>query len=111
MLQVGDKVDMHDGSYCFGIKDGGYTSYCDRETDRKSLTVVQINLSTMECADGTRNGDYTQVCDILVTNNNGDFWFTQSRFVKPAAHTITIDGKDIVISDESFANLKKQFCE
>lgn len=108
-LKVGDQVDMHDGSYCFGIKDDKYTTNCSG-IERKGLTVIEIGLNTMKMANGTREGDHTQVCDILVTDNKGGFWFTQTRFMKPPTFIITIGGKDIVISAESFASLKKQLC-
>lgn len=110
-LKVGDKVDMHDGSYCFGINNGRYVTNCPVGTgDRQGLEVVEIELDTMEKANGNRSGPYTSVCDILVTNNKGGFWFTQSRLASLCKHTITIDGKDINVSAESYENLKRTLC-
>ena len=108
-LKVDDKVNIKDGSYAFGIENGRYTrsSNCDK---REGLAVISTGLKTMRDADEERSGEYTQVCDLLVTDNDGGYWFTQSRFVEPVdpIHTIVIDGAEIEISDKSFKALKKQ---
>ena len=116
-LQVGDRVDMHDCSYCFGVQNGEYTTWCDnRNGDREGLTVVKTRLSVL----GETNSHtiskigraFDEVCDILVTNNDGGYWFTQSRFVNlcEPEHTVSFDGGDIVtISDQSYRELREHF--
>ena len=48
-----------------------------------------------------------RLCDVLVAGNGG-FWFVPSSQLCLHAHTITIDGKDIELSEQSFQELKKQ---
>ena len=118
-FKKGDKVNIYDGSYVFGIKNGGYSTYCDSRNDnRKNLTVVETGLSVVELRykDSKYNdechlsGPYSAVNDLLVTDNNGSFWFTQSRFCNPVEpnHHIVIDGKTIVLSHKSFLALREQ---
>lgn len=108
MLKAGDKVDMFDRSWAFGIENGEYTSY----VPMKNLIIVQINLNVMEDASGQNSGQFSEVCDLLVTNGIGDFYFVPSRFCKPVNKKIEIryfsDGKDMTdqISDETKRNLK-----
>ena len=115
-FKKGDKVNIHDGSYCFGIQNGEYSGNCNHQDgSRKNLTVVKTNLRVV-CLGSTSwpnelSGRFTAVDDLLVTNNNGSFWFTQSRFcnlIEPTHH-IVIDGHGIVLSHKSFLALKEQF--
>ena len=109
-FKVGDKIEMFDGSYAFGIKDGMYDvlSYCQ---SKGPFTIIRVNLSTLGfTVRPNKSGRFDRTADILITDNNGGFWFVPSRFARLISpmHTITIAGKDIEISDESYRNLKKQ---
>ena len=108
-LKVGDRVNMFDGSYAFGINKGQYSDDCSCfNDDRNGLTILEIDLRVTENAYGKISGEYTTVCDILVTNGNGGFWFTRSRFLRLCnGYTITIDGKEITISEKSYQELKR----
>lgn len=108
-LKVGDKVDMFDGSYAFGVNKEQYSTNCNaRNGDRDGLTVVRTGLRVSGQAYESTSGASTRVCDVLVTNSEGGFWFTQSRFLKLCnEHTITIDDQEITISDKSYQELKR----
>lgn len=107
-LRVGDKVKCCDGSYSFGIKQGKWNwNISNTSGDRENLRVVKLGLVV-----GSRRDilDFDECCDMLVTDGHGNFWFVQSCLCRliPETHTITIDGKDIELSDESYQNLKRQ---
>ncbi len=114
-LQVGDKVNMYDGSYCFGIQHGRFTTWCSHANgEREGLLVADTDLEVLGEADDLTaskiGGEFNEVCDILVTNNNGGYWFTQSRLVRlcELEHTVSFDGGDVVtISDQSYQALRK----
>ena len=104
-LRVGDKVCCGDGSYSFGIRQGKYVDGISNTSgDRENLTVAALDL------DITKGGLYPHPCDTLVTDGHGNFWFVLSEccLLLPEKHTITVDGKNIEISDESYENLKRQ---
>lgn len=112
---IGDKVNVEDGSYSFGVYSGRFSSsvpYGGNGELRKNLTVVETNLSAMRDATGDRTGEYFAVNDLLITDGKGNFWFTQSRFCEPVDKEIEIryfsDGEDITdeISEETKRNLK-----
>ena len=111
-MKIGDKVNITDGSYGFGIWDGELISYLpNRNDDRDNLTVVRTGLCAMREANGTRHGEFTQVNDVLVTDGNGNFWFTQTRFCELVNKEIEVyyfcDGIDVThkLSDETKRNL------
>ena len=111
-LQVGDVVNMHDGSYCFGTQYNSFTKECDcRNGDRKGLVIIGTGLNVMDL-DEERFTPDNITCNTLVTNRKGGFWFTQERFVKlvtPVRHTISVDGgKEVELSDESYQNITNQ---
>lgn len=103
-LKAGDKVDIRDGSYSFGIKNGEYSIGLLTGSDslRTGLTVVQTDL----CVKRDLH-DATKICDILV-EKDGNFWFALSRFADLAEHIIIIDDKEIKLSNKSFQELKNQ---
>lgn len=118
-FKKGDKVNIHDGSYTFGIKGREYSIWCNNEDgSRNNLTVIETGLSVVELKfkdsiygdSANLSGPYCAVNDLLVTDNNGNFWFTQSRFCNPAEpnHNIIIDGKTVILSHKSFLALKEQ---
>ena len=112
-LKVNDIVNMEDGSYCFGIREGEFVTDCSngysrRPDERQKLRVVTVGINEVAVKSGIRDKQYDEIPDILVTNDKGDFWFTQSCFVKLVSHSIEIDGKRIELSEQSFENLKKQ---
>jgi len=116
-FKKGDKVDIRDGSWIFGIQDGEYKEHCNnRDGSRENLTVIETDLSVarLEGIFGDKNdlsGEFSAVNDLLVTDNKGSFWFTQSRFCKPAepTHTLVIEGVGtITLSHKQYLALKKQ---
>ena len=118
-LRIGDKVKVRDGSYNFGIAKGKYTEHLDNlysmYGDAAELEVIATGLSVATqvlSAHFKTDGLYCQVNDTLVADGNGNYWFTQERFLKlVTTHAITIDGKTIKLSDKSFENLKKQLTD
>lgn len=103
-MNIGDKVNITDDSYGFGIQDG---KLIKRLSFRGNLTIIQTGMYVMRDANSTTRGEYRQQNDLLVTDGNGNFWFTQSRFCKPIDKKIEVkyfcDGEDITdsISDET----------
>ncbi len=109
MLKVGDEIEMLDRSYAFGVKDGKYNGlpYCQ---SKGPFTVVKTGLKTLGYTGDATTGQYNATADILITDNNGGFWFVPSRFARRVSmHTVTFDnGEAITISDESYEALKNQ---
>lgn len=105
-LRVGDRVEFRDNSYAFGVHNGKGVMHIDL-VHESPLKVATIDLRV------TRNGESEYgMCDIMVKGQNG-FYFAKSAYARliPPMHTITIDDKDIEISDESFENLKRQLLD
>ena len=93
MIKVNDVVNLIDGHYAFGIRNGRYVSGDrhwgggDGESNiLKNMTVIEIGISVMKLGSKhisfNRSTDDSQVCDLLVTDNNGSFWFVASRHVE-----------------------------
>lgn len=107
MFKIGDKVNVKDRSYGFGIQGGEYTSLIPME----NLTVIKIDLQTTRNIFGKTSGAFSELCDLLVADNDG-FYFIPSQDCKPVDKEIEIryfsDGKDVTdqISDETKRNLK-----
>lgn len=113
MFKIGDRVNMRDGSWSFGIYNDEYCHHVPNKPEiRQNLLVIKTNLTVMEEADGDRTGHYSEVCDLLVTDENSGFWFTRSDLCNPVDKKIEVryfsDGKDITneISDETKQNLR-----
>ena len=100
-MKAGDEVRIHDDSYSFGIYEGEYSESVPLDSP---LRVKAIGVATRR--EALCNGPGER-CNVLVTDKKGNYWFVPSRFIV-AGHTITIDGKDIEISHESYLNMKKQ---
>lgn len=108
MLKIGDKVEITDWSYAFGVKDGVYSTL-PRKSRGKRFTVLQTNLKATGDPHQLMSNGVRATADILVTDNDGGFWFTTSWLAKKINHTITFDnGFTIEISDESYNALKNQ---
>ena len=111
MLKIGDKIRMNDRSYAFGVKDGKYSEF-PRHKDKGPFTVVEVDLLVARKSSVREEelGHPATVSDILLTDDNGGFWFVPSNYTELIIpkHTIIIDGNPIEISDESFEALKKQ---
>lgn len=115
-FKKGDKINIFNGSWVFGIQDGKYHNHINNyDGGRKNLTVIETDLSVVKLKGmlGVKNhlsGEFSAVNDLLVTDNKGSFWFTQSRFCRLAEpnHTINIDGKEIVLSHKSYLALREQ---
>ena len=106
-LKVGDRVRCCDGSYIFGIRSGAFSTFISNVNgDRDDLRVIAVGLRI----DNQNEPGWRKMLDVLVTDDAGNYWFMPSEFCKllPKMHTITIDNKDIEISDESFESLKRQ---
>lgn len=112
-MKKGDKVNVKDGSYGFGIQNGQYCTWLNnQDNSRKNLTVVETGLSVMKQAGKISYGEFRQQNDLLVTDEQGNFWFAQSRFCELVNKEIEVryfcDGADITdsVSDETKRNLK-----
>ncbi len=109
-LRVGDRVRCVDGSWSFGISNGRWDrlGMCNSNKACNDLLVLATGLNVKRADPSLPDGD--SFCDIMVTDGLGNYWFLLERLCRllPEMHTITIDGKDIEISDESFENLKRQ---
>ena len=111
-MKIGDKVNVFDRSYGFGVCNGQFV----REGIPIGLTdnavIVQTNLFVMQNVDGDRYGRYREQNDLIVRDIRGGLWFTQSRFCKLVGKKIDVryfcGGKDITdsISDETKRNLQ-----
>ncbi|HDY88531.1 MAG TPA: hypothetical protein ENH82_10540 [bacterium] len=107
-LKIGDKVDLVDGRYAFGIKGGEFTNSCNKY-ERNGLTILATGLRVLK--DYCWEANHETCSDVLVTNGQGDYWFTRMEYLRPCKRIIVIDGQTIEISDESFENLKRQLLE
>ncbi len=107
-VNVGDIVTVVDGSYAFGVENGKFSGCISNLTRaRNNLTVVLVGLKVMRDPSGV----VSSVCDTLVTNGKGGYWFVRSDLCRVESsdhHTIIIDGKAIELSQQSFDNLKEQ---
>ena len=104
-LRVGDRVNVVDGSYAFGIKNGKYYgNISNNNRERYNLVVVNVGLDVDTYCEETK-------LDLLVTDGHGNFWFVLSNGCKliPQMHKISIGDKEFEISDESYEAFKKQF--
>lgn len=110
-MKIGDKVTMRDGSYSFGIQDGQYGSI--HGIDERVLAIVQTGLHVMRDYRGRTSGTFNTICDLLITDGEGNFFFAQSRSVEPVAKKIEVryycEGDDVTnrISDETKRNLRR----
>ena len=109
MFKKGDKVTVHDCSYSFGINKEKYPYGLSTEWGNV-LQVVETNLAVADIKYRSPpqldlNDDYCIVCDTLVTNGKGGFWFTQSRFLKSVGPkieiTVKVNGKESRLSEIS----------
>ena len=109
MLKVGDEIEMFDGSYAFGVKNGKFDGlyYC---TTKGPFIVVAVGLKTTVNVEQRMCDNSLAIADILITDNNNGYWFVPSQFARRVpTHTVTFDnGKAITISDESYEALKNQ---
>lgn len=108
-FKVGDEINVTDDSWNFGINRGKYSICIPVMTP---MTIIRTGLQVMANApNGCSNGDYYEINDLMVTDREGSFFFTQSRFCKPVNKKIEVryfcDGEDITdsISSETKRNL------
>ena len=109
MLEVGDKIRITDGSWSIGIKNGRLHVLSLGHYNIKEFILIAKDLRVVadvdEYEDEKINGTFNMVADILVTDGEGNYWFTFSRFAKKIVprHTIIFDGGPIIeISHESY---------
>ena len=115
-FKKGDKVNITNGSYCFGIRNGEYNNYCSlSDGSRRNLTVIETGLSVAKTkgvlGPNDLSGEYSAVNDLLVTDNKGSFWFTQSRFCQPVetSHRVVLDGYGaLTLTHKQYLSLKEQ---
>jgi len=100
-LKVGNEIIVENDLWSFGIQDGCFKNGLF-ELAGKKFTIVNCGLNVLKTPTAA------EACDLLVTDNRGSLWFVRSKKCRLATHTITIDSKDIELSDESYRNLKKQ---
>ncbi len=108
-LKIGDKVEVLDPSYLFGVMNGHYNEpyHNDRPWDGP-FTVIATKLNTIMQNDKMMFNGQLAVADILITDDDGGFWFAQSCFLKRVFHTITFDdGSAMEINDVMFGALKQ----
>ena len=109
MLKVGDKIEMFDGSYAFGVKNGRFDElyHC---TKKGPFIVVAVDLKTTVNVKQRMSNNNLAIADILITDNNGGFWFVPSKFARRVVHKITLDGSpDIKINEEMYEFLKANY--
>ena len=96
-LIVGDIVSIVDGSYVFGIRKGEYSEQCGFcNGDRNGLRVVALGINVMSWGpDGCRTGRPSRLCNTLVTDGHGSFWFAPDRGLRLSnpPQMVTINGK------------------
>ena len=83
-IKVGDKVTIRDVSWSFGIYKGHYSDEIpDKyEDDEISMTVMAVGLEAIRDLSLDQGGEYSAVNDLLVTDGDDNYWFTQSQFVR-----------------------------
>jgi hypothetical protein len=106
MIKAGQKVRIKDLSYSKVFVDGRF------ESTESSLLSHEYVVIMTDCV--FPNAHYYQRLRCQFNNTmiqsctDDKIVFIEARFLKPAAHTIVIDGKSIELSDKSFTNLKRQ---
>ncbi len=106
-FKKGNEVTINDGSFSFGIYNNEYHESLARSMRDAVLTVVATELDVL------RGHSHDDPCDLLVTDNEGNFSFVQSCLCNPIDKEIELryfcDGIDITdkISDKTRKNLAK----
>ena len=72
-FEIGDKIDVRDGSWSFGVANGKYANHVAYEY-RKGLTVIQSEL----CVQRKSICHSSENCDLLVTDGDGNYFFVPS---------------------------------
>jgi hypothetical protein len=110
-FEVGDKVNIKDVSYSFGFSNGEFNGFIPFD-QRENLTIIETGLSVTTKANGYIDSIHYMVNDLALTNGEGGFWFTQSRFCEPVDKQIEVryfcNGRDVTdnISEETKRNLR-----
>jgi hypothetical protein len=106
-MKKGDLVVIDDLSYSRMVKDGKLvsppTNFLRRHINKKFI-IVEIGCrfpKTSQWSDVDCNNTVIQAI------NTDEVVFIEERFLVPAKHQITIDGKTIEVSHESYLELKK----
>lgn len=108
MLKIGDRINVRDRSYGFGIQNGKFVFVIPM----KNLVIVEIGLRVTRNAFGKTEGTFSELCDLFITDEIGGFYFIPSQDCELINKEIEIryfsDGEDITdkISDETKRNLK-----
>ena len=106
-FKIGDKINVVDGSWAFGIRNDKYTENIPL-SNREGLTVIQTEICVCRPCLFYPVGN----CDLLVTDCDGGYFFAISDLCELAGKKIELryfcDGKDVTddISSEAKKNLK-----
>ena len=115
-MKNGDTVKITDGSYIQEITKDGLVCVCLNCGESKGLQykVISTNCKFPKIAVYQEDEN---ISDMIICGIEGcvkdRFFVVCHRFLKcvDLTHIITIDGKDIEISDESYQNLKESLAE
>ena len=107
-LKEGDTVLVKDFSYSRFVVNGELVPSCVVGLSRMEDEFVIVDMDIK-----TNPVTYQIVCKscnnvIIQSVENSIVGFIEERFLVPGKHQISVDGKTIEISHESFLNLKKQ---
>ena len=106
-MKKGDRVVISDGSWTMSIIGGKVVHEFLNHggVQGKHYVVVETDcsfpLQDFHQPEQWRN-------DTVIQDDGGKVVFIHGGFLRAATHTITIDGKTIELSHESFLNLKEQ---
>ncbi len=112
-VKVGDEVILREMSYAFGIANGFYTQgYRGIFHKKQKFTVIACDLHVARKTLCGAFGEHGEVCDLLITDGDGNYLFAVSKFINPVnpepTHTVAFDGNEPVeLSDKSFKALKE----
>ena len=109
MFKIGDKVNITDRSYTFGFADSELSLKEPPHSRMKNLVVVASGLNVVRSTIESKRSS-SNMCDVIVKDGKGGWWFVPSDQLQHATHTVSFDGETAVtLSNESFQNLKKAF--
>lgn len=109
-MKKGDVVIIDDWSYSKIVVNGKFVSpplrlrSCGGWIDGRCV-VVEVNC-TLPITNTYGLPEYNDT--IIQMLNTNEVIFIEQRFLKPITHTLTIDGKTVKLSHESYENLKAQ---
>jgi len=108
-FEKGDKVTIHDFSYAVVIDDGKFRDLSSNGPDSRGIfTVVETCCKTpLRRRQNWRSNHPDGNDTIIQSDKSGRVVLIENRFLAPALHQITIDGRTVEISHESYTNLRR----